>query len=155
MTRTDDPNRSTNPLHDEARSEALESAAVRAGWDYAAAMEDSRLDAALDAIWSLVDAANHHVVDHAPWTLAKRRTEDERTEARLATSLYELAEALRLISRWLTPFMPTTAARLREQLGLEVLTPLARDLDGWGGLAPQTRLRPGPPLFPRTLETGS
>src|SRR5262249_53018535 len=65
---------------------------------------------ALAAIWELVDAANRYVEETAPWALAKQRKagpESAAAEARLATVLYNLCEALRLIAYACAPFIPS------------------------------------------------
>ena len=89
-----------------------------------------------------------------------KRRKAERTEAgadgaegeagrRLATVLYNLAEALRLIALHVAPFLPATAEGIAGQLGI----PLAERTDGgalaWGGYPAATRVRPGGVLFPK------
>jgi len=84
---------------------------------------------------------------HEPWKLAK--APDKQTE--LHAVLYSAAECLRIVSLCLYPVMPGTAQRIAEQLGLNVdfSTPLLRSTIEWGGLQGGTRIRKGPPLFPR------
>jgi methionyl-tRNA synthetase len=114
--------------------------------------------AALAAIWELVTRANKYVEERAPWNLAKAaRTSDtagEEASTRLDATLYTLAEALRLIAAYLDPFLPRTAGRIREQLGLSAVQPTGawRDQLVWGQLSPGTHVGQPQPLFPR-LET--
>jgi methionyl-tRNA synthetase len=113
------------------------------------AFDDFRLDDALAAAWSLVEAANKYVVEQAPWTLAKRRP-DADAQAQLAATLYTLAELLRLAAAFLAPFMPRATMEIRRQLGLtedhgEDWTQATR----WGGLEPGTIVRSGAALFPK------
>jgi methionyl-tRNA synthetase len=115
-----------------------------------AALERLAPNEALAAIWALVAAANRYVADVQPWVLAKRRAESAETEARLATTLYNLVEALRLVAQALAPLLPTTAAAIADQLGI------ALDTDGswdaaltWGGYPAGTVVRPGGVLFPK------
>ena len=118
-----------------------------------AAFERFRPDEAITAIWELVGAANKYVVEVAPWTLAKTRAgggADGAAEARLATSLYSLAEALRLVAHYAAPFIPGSAEGVCRQLGISL------DLSGdwervtrWGGLRPGARVQPGGVLFPK------
>jgi methionyl-tRNA synthetase len=118
-----------------------------------AAMERFAPHEALAAIWELVDAANKYVEETAPWTLAKRRTSGldvERMGVRLATVLYQLAEALRLIAHYTAPFIPEAASGIAAQLGITLDTSgewerVAR----WGGYPAGTRVRPGGVLFPK------
>jgi methionyl-tRNA synthetase len=62
-----------------------------------------------------------------------------------------LAEALRIIALYLFPFMPSTAAKLWEQLnpGADI-SGTRLDTEGqWGRLQPGTKVVKGPGLFPR------
>ena len=80
------------------------------------------LHEALRAIFELVNAANRYVDSTAPWHLAKLAreapNEQERTAAEraLRRSLYGLLELLDVTSELLTPFLPTTARRIRERI---------------------------------------
>lgn len=119
-----------------------------------AAMERFAPHEALAAIWELVAAANKYVGDAEPWTLAKRRkaggADGAAAEARLATVLYTLVEALRLIAHYCYPFIPSTAEALIAQLGVELA--LGGDWERttrWGGYPAGTQVRPGAVLFPK------
>lgn len=114
------------------------------------AMNEFAPHAALAAIWDLIGAANKYVVEVQPWVLAKRRPDDPYAAARLTTTLYNLAEALRLIAHYCAPFLPATAEAIVEQIGLSL------DLDDdwqrvsqWGGYPPGTTIQPGTVLFPK------
>ena len=69
---------------------------------------------ALEEIWALVGASNKYIDETAPWVLAK----DEGKRERLETVLYNLCEALRVISILIHPFMHHSAEEIRSQLGL-------------------------------------
>lgn len=108
---------------------------------------------ALAVIWELVSAANKYVVEVEPWTLAKLRKvegEGEQAEARLATVLYNLTEALRLIAHFCAPFIPASAEAIAHQLGiiLDTSGDWAR-VASWGGYPAGTRVQPGGVLFPK------
>ena len=108
-------------------------------------MDKLAFNKALQSIWELVAAANKYIDDTAPWALAK----DENEKERLATVMYNLLESIRLITLFITPFMPSTGARVTEILGgtsenLEIET-----LFVWGGLKPGTKIEKTSPLFPR------
>ncbi len=114
--------------------------------------DNFRLDDALSAAWSLVEAANKFAVERAPWKLAKARSEAD-NESTLSATLYDLAEVLRLCSIYLQPFIPQTAAEIRRQLGLPALAAVHwDDVTRWGGTPVGGRVEPASTLFPR-LET--
>ena len=105
---------------------------------------------ALAAIWELVGAANKYIAEVQPWVLAKQRGQNPQAETRLATALYNVAEALRLTAYLCAPFLPATAQRINRQLGLapEVQGDWKK-LSQWGQYPPQTEVRPGEVLFPK------
>ena len=70
---------------------------------------------ALTEIWKLISAANKYIDETTPWILAK----DESNKAKLADVMYNLCECLRITSVMIAPFMPSTAPKIREQLGIE------------------------------------
>jgi methionyl-tRNA synthetase len=104
---------------------------------------------ALAEIWRLLGAANKYIDEEAPWTAIKRGHPE-----RAGTILYNTLEALRIATVLLSPVLPTAAQRVWAQLG--IARPLAGqglgDAQRWGGLPAGTRVRPGPPVFPR-IET--
>ena len=101
----------------------------------------------LAKIWEFLDAANIYVNDTAPWNLAK--TDDGKK--RLATVLYNAAEACRVIAILIAPFMPETADKMMEQLGID--TPVDQQgLDSikkWGWIQAGTQTHQGTQIFPR------
>ncbi|HEV2930042.1 MAG TPA: methionine--tRNA ligase, partial [Propionibacteriaceae bacterium] len=117
------------------------------GKRYQDRMGEVALSAALGAVWEIVDAANHYLVQWAPWKLA----EDPARRAELATVLYASAEVLRVLAVLISPAMPEAAARLWEQLGMGEPLEGQRlpEAASWGGLEPGTRVRRGDALFPR------
>ena len=118
---------------------------------YHNAFAELALHRALGAVWDLIGATNKYIVQVEPWVLAKRvkETEDQYAEGKLTTTLYVMAESLRLIAHYLAPFLPATAAAIVEQLGL----PLATEANQWGKalrwgqLATGTQVQPGAVLF--------
>ena len=100
----------------------------------------------LQSAWQLVTRANRYVEENAPWTLAKKND-----LSRLATVLYNLAEALRLIALHLYPVLPATSARIWNAIGMDRQLTEARfeAAREWGGLQAGAVIRPGEQLFPR------
>jgi methionyl-tRNA synthetase len=112
--------------------------------------EDYDPQAALAAIWDLVVRANRYVEEMAPWTLSKaERNGDDAARVALDMTLFDLAEALRIVANALQPFLPETAGRMAEQLGVPLATEGWREALGWGGLPGGTATRKPQPIFPR------
>jgi methionyl-tRNA synthetase len=132
----------TSPLEPEAQA-AVET--VRGQ------LEDMDLSAALETVWVFVRRLNRYVEERAPWKQAKEAAgegpEAEASAAELDATLWDLAEGLRLLSVLLHPFIPQTAAAIRERLGLtgDPLWTEAR----WGLLPAGQTVLAGAPLFPR------
>jgi len=108
---------------------------------------DLQFSRALEKTWEAIGAGNRYVEQRKPWALAK----DPAAAAQLDGVLYNLAELLRVVSLHLEPFMPATAASMREQLGCGAEPPSSADI-AWGGTQPGAAVAKGAPLFPR-IET--
>lgn len=113
------------------------------------AVEDhmSRLEIqeTLEATWGLIDAVNKYIDSQAPWALAKAGDMD-----RLGGVLYGVLEALRCATILVSPFIPTLAAKLWEQIGVPASLSDQRWSDlAWGGLAAGTETRKLGPVYPR------
>ncbi|CAN3702433.1 Methionine--tRNA ligase [Microbacterium sp. MM2322] len=115
-----------------------------------AAVERFRIDEAIQAIWTIVDALNGYITENEPWALAK----DEAKRERLGTVLYTAAEGLRALAVLLSPVMPVatdklwTALGAAESLGGVRDQPL-REAGAWGVLQAGTSVAGLSPLFPR------
>src|SRR5437667_8821317 len=101
---------------------------------------------ALESLWSFVTRANRYVEESKPWALAK----DAAQAARLDAVLFNLAESVRLISVLVSPFMPTMAAQIREQLGVQAKIGTLDAEVRWGGVVEGTKLGQVAPLFPKS-----
>jgi methionyl-tRNA synthetase len=115
-----------------------------------AAVQAMEPHAAVQATLQLVGEANTYLERNAPW-LAHRRGEQEY----VATVLYDVAEALRLIGLLFYPIMPAKMGELRRRLGLSGEPDLAHEVR-WLYLQPGTPVVGGEVLFPRkefVLET--
>ncbi len=89
-------------------------------------MEEFRTADALDAIWTLANRANKYIDETMPWALAK----DEAKRQQLKTVMYSLVESLKWISSLISSFMPETAEKLANSLGVEI--PKLSQLEAFG-----------------------
>lgn len=105
---------------------------------------DNQLQSALQSIWSLVARANQYVDQTAPFKLAK----DPAQAGRLDEVLYNLVEACRILAVLLWPFIPGTAVKIYQQLGLAEV-PSEFGTATWGRLAAGHAIGSPAPLFPR------
>ncbi len=96
---------------------------------------------ALGEIWTFIAAENKYVDSQKPWVLAKENKE------RLNTVLYNLIEGLRIISILISSFMPSSADKIRKQIGVKK-APSFNDLK-WGLIKPGTKVQKGKSLFPK------
>ncbi|MCR4430228.1 MAG: methionine--tRNA ligase [Tepidanaerobacteraceae bacterium] len=109
-------------------------------------MDGLEFSGALQEIWKFIGRANKYIDETMPWSLAK----DSGKEQRLATVLYNLAEALRIISVHISPFMPHTPAKIREQLGIEDENLAAwESIKTWGRLPAGLSVSRKEIIFPR------
>ena len=85
----------------------------------------------------------------APWKMIKIPGEELDTSG----LLYEMADAIRIITALLYPILPFATASVWRQLGLGDIEEAARNSElkdlKWGGLKPGTKLGPLTPIFPR------
>ena len=101
---------------------------------------------ALAEIWTLIRRANKYVDETQPWILAK----DEASKAKLANSLYNLAEAIRIVSILIQPFMTKAPALIWEQIGVKDDAIKTWDsAKEWGLLPADVQVKKGPAIFPR------
>lgn len=77
-------------------------------------MDKFSFNNALESIWVLVRRANKYIDEKTPWILAK----DDSKTAELDTCMHNLAEAIRIVSVLIYPFMHTTTEKIRTQLGI-------------------------------------
>jgi methionyl-tRNA synthetase len=113
------------------------------------ALSELAFHRALTDIWQLVEQTNKYIEESAPWKLAK----DPGQQDQLGTVLYTTAEALRILSLFLYPFIPQTCENIARQLGIRpnrLFTPegLKREYR-WGLLKTGTSISKGQALFPR------
>jgi methionyl-tRNA synthetase len=98
--------------------------------------------AALEIIWRRVRRCNRYVEERAPWKLAK----DDGAAAELDVVLASLAEAVRVLSVLLAPYLPSSSETLLSVLGTPGLSlETARFAQHGSG----ARVQELAPLFPR------
>lgn len=136
---------SKRPVDEALVADAMDT--VRA---YEEEMEKLALTLAVKTVWTFIGRANKYIDETAPWALAK----DPAKKAELAAVLYHLAESLRIISGLISPFLPQTAPKIRQQLGCvdALAAPSLDDLKIWGRLPAGQKIGAAEPLFPR-IET--
>lgn len=101
---------------------------------------------ALTEIWKLIGRSNKYIDETMPWVLAR----DEAEKERLATVIYNLAEALRIIGVLISPFMPKTPTKIFEQLGVEdEALKTWESIKSFGALKAGTVVKKGGIIFPR------
>jgi methionyl-tRNA synthetase len=138
----------------EARDVAVHKTVADAAAAADAAIERFRIDEAITAIWTIVDALNLYITENEPWALAK----DESHRTRLGTVLYTAAEGLRALAVLLSPVMPVSTEKLwialgaAESLGRLVDQPI-REAGRWGVLVPGSSVNGLAPLFPRVEQS--
>lgn len=110
-------------------------------------MENLEYSLSLEAIWAQIGRCNKYIDVTMPWVLAK----EEADHPRLAAVLYTLADNLRRIAVMISPFMTSTPALIREQLGIpEEEASCAWESAGKRGLYQgNPQVKKGKPLFPR------
>lgn len=109
-----------------------------------ACMERQTFHEALEEVWKVVRAANGYIDRQAPWALNKT------DKVRMGHVLRVLADTVRVVATLLQPFMPTSMAKMLDQLGVpadaRTFATLSMPLpDG-------TALPPPQGVFPRYVE---
>ncbi len=101
-------------------------------------MEGLNFSSVLATIWEdLVTKANKYIEKQAPWKIAKAGKTDK-----LKAVMYNLCQALKVSAFLISPFMPSTAEKMWQQLGLSGKVSLEARIDG-------VKVAKGDPLFPR------
>ncbi|HOI82115.1 MAG TPA: methionine--tRNA ligase [Synergistales bacterium] len=112
---------------------------------YRARMDSYAFDEALKEIWTLIRRANKYIDETMPWKLGK-----EGNLERLGPVLNTLCETLRFTAAMVSPFMPGTARKIFDQLGLSGdPTELLLDELEWGKIPEGCRVSKKAVLFPR------
>ena len=102
-----------------------------------------RMSDAVEAVINLAKRCNKYIDETTPWVLAK----SDETKERLGTVLYNLLEAIRYVAVLLTPFMPSTAQAIFEQMNCEFTS--YDSLESFGALKAGVKVNEATPLFVR------
>ncbi len=102
---------------------------------------------ALMAIWECIGSANKYIDYVAPWNLAR----EESLNPRLQTVMRTLLEVNKSVAVLISPFMPETAEKMLDRLGIsKKALDLRLDQDArWGTLEEGKEVSKGEALFPR------
>ena len=108
-------------------------------------MESYAFQDGLIEIFKVVSRANKYIDETAPWVLAK----DEANKPRLARVMYNLLETIRICGILLTPYMPDSAEKIREQIGADASVYNWETAGVYGSLPQTVTVHKGAALFPR------
>ena len=109
-------------------------------------MDKLQFSQALAEIWKVIGECNKYIDLTQPWILGK----DPEKKNRLANVMLTLAECVRFAAVLIGPFMPSTPARIFEQLGVKDESLKSWDgLKTFGLLPAGTKVTKGDALFPR------
>ena len=110
-------------------------------------MNEYQFSEALKDIWKFISRLNKYIDECEPWKLAK----EEDKKDRLSTVMYNLVEGLYKIAIIISPFMPQTAQKMIDQLGLieDVTKIKLKKFKEWGIYPIGNKLKDPEPIFPR------
>lgn len=129
----------------EAIDNEIKAVAEKTFEETASLMDNFAFDDTLKCIWAFIGRANKYIDETEPWKLGREGDVD-----RLDAVLRTLWESLRLAAVLTAPFMPDTASRIWNQLGLTG-SPLdgARASWKWGELSGSVKVNRSGILYPR------
>ena len=113
--------------------------------NYKINMDNFKFSMALSDVWLIVSKCNKYIDLNMPWDLYKNPENHDR----LACVLYNLCEAMRIVSVLISPFMPETAVKIQEQLNISSEICTWDKIKNWGELPKNTTVNKSVILFPR------
>lgn len=108
------------------------------------AFDEFDLKRAVEEVLEALNSGNRYIEEEKPWELAKNGDTEKLNEV-----MYVLLEGLRQASWMIEPFMPESAQKMRDQLGVKETEKDGLALRTWGRLEKDTPVKKGDPLFPR------
>jgi len=109
--------------------------------NYAKFMDNVEFSLALEDIFKFIGVMNKYIEDTKPWVLWKEKKIDD-----IKDFIYSLLEGIRIVSIYLSPFIPETASAIYGQLGIKKKLSL-NDIK-WG-ISKEFNIKKEKPLFPR------
>ncbi len=105
-------------------------------------LRELRFNVALEKLWKAINAINRYIDRRAPW-----KVEDDDT---LSNTLFNICQAVTIVSVYLFPFMPVTAKRLWQALSIKKDIGSLHRLPEWGDIdISGNRIQKGEQLFPK------
>ncbi len=111
--------------------------------DNSALMDRFDINSVLENIITLTEEANIYIDREAPWQLKKT------DPIKMAEVLYTLLETLRYIAVMLQPFIPNSASRMLDQLGVPESQRMFKHLTKEFNLTPGSTISQPEAIFPR------
>lgn len=111
------------------------------------AMEKFEYHDVLNKVFAVLLNLNKYINIKTPWKLAK----EEGKKEELASVLNQSAEAIRLSTIYLSPFIPTTSVEILRRLGQKTPDSTLENFESltkWGG-GQKAKVEVGSPIFPR------
>ncbi len=109
-------------------------------------MDKFRVADACDDLLDIAKRSNKYIDETAPWSLAK----NESDRGKLATVMYNLTEAIRILAVVMQPFMPSSAEKIFEEIGATDKT--LESATAFGVTKPGVKVGEAQPLFARIDE---
>jgi methionyl-tRNA synthetase len=133
------------PAREEDEDRGLRAAAVELIDTYRGYMSELAFHKGLMAIWEVIGRLNKYIDTTAPWVLVKNDRD------RLSTVMSYILESLGIVSVLIWPFMPGTAERMQNALGLQRTGRDLKldDIREWGKEKGKKAISDIPRLFPR------
>ncbi|MEC8192299.1 MAG: methionine--tRNA ligase [Myxococcota bacterium] len=134
------------PLDDNTDADnALQRVADEAVEGFCRRIEGMQIAAALESLWTLVQAGNKYIDDMEPWKLNREGASD-----RLAGVMRRCLEICRVAAVLLSPVAPNKGRELASKLGMVDLT--VSGVQSLDQLTTHAAVDAGEPLFPRMAE---
>lgn len=117
---------------------------------YETEMENLDFSDALIELWKLINRANTYIEKQAPWKISKQGKTEE-----LKAVIYNLCQILRIVAILVSPYIPSTASEMWNQLGLSKISLQIKETKDlihnlrFGIKIATIKVAKGKPLFPR------
>jgi len=116
-------------------------AEINAWKGYTQSLENFRFDETLKVVWELISECDKQIEQTKPWELAAANQKEE-----LEKIIFDLLENLHQISWMIASFLPDTALKIAQSLGIKVLNDINKS---WIPIKSGARLKKIGPLFPQ------